>query len=422
MNTGKLTESEKLTLFLDGELDPTLENEVLESINQSEELQVQYAQEYAINSTVRAKGETAPPPFLKDEIFAELGYTSKPVATIPFFNWRNIWIAAGLLLITGVSIVLFNMNRTEDFAGNDQSNIEANKTANVLNTLKAKSINNDNNCENATVNKGSETAMTTITKVETNNSKSKNSKKSNTAKVNNTSNSSVSDYGDSADTDMPEIFTSVGQAIASEPESPFINTLFASTMKGVSTNIIDFSNMIDNAFNLTNNSSILPTFRINDGFKNEIRVKGMNFFAPTNMMTNGGLAVSYMRTLDYKIKVGLELGIENIDKVTYNTTTETIGTPKNVFASSLSAVARYEMKDLSLYNCHLFIQAQGGIGLNANYVYGGCAGIQYTNYYTPFAVQLSYDYKAFNYYYGGTSANSEKFEKQGFAIGLIYKF
>jgi hypothetical protein len=233
---------------------------------------------------------------------------------------------------------------------------------------------------------------------------------------------SVSEYGEIEEDDTAEVTSSVGKAVAAVAEKPILNTLFSAEIAGVSTSIFDFSNLMSNTFDLTDRSRMLPQFRVKDGFKNEIRIKGMNFFAPNNMMTNGGFAASYMRTLDYNLKVGLELGLENIDKVTYNADTETFGSPENVFASSLSAVARYEMKSINYYNCHPFAQVQGGIGLNSDYVYGACAGIQYSSYYMPFALQVSYDYKAFNYDYGGTSANKEKFEKQGFAIGLIYKF
>jgi hypothetical protein len=191
---------------------------------------------------------------------------------------------------------------------------------------------------------------------------------------------------------------------------------------------IDIQFVAFDGFNSSNNMLSLHPQHFksvgSDGMigKNELHAQGLNLYQGNDFLINGSMALAYFRNWNGRISVGLEGAYENINKVVFNENTQQFDSPELANAASISALVRYDELALSMFNIHPFVQCQVGLGLNANYVYGGCVGLKYSPMYSRFGLQASYNYKAFQYYYGGTSANSEVFEKNGLAVSLIYRF
>lgn len=414
-NNVQYTDSENLTFFLDGELAVTSEATLLDAVNSDEELLRQYREESAINSATRADMGAIPPPELKNELFRKLGYGSntKPVSIAPISYFKKYVVAAAALLLTTTSVLLYNLrdntetikNAVSDATSMAINDEQATETKNIAIEEKAAISNN-----NAT----SSEEYAGISADRKNTQKSKASKKAISSASNLASNDLV--VKNKAKTSNDEETT-----IAEIIKNFFI--IDKSSLTPIEIQFVAFDGLSPSNNMLTMHPQHFKS--LNSGREignNELHAQGLNIQQSNDFLINGSFALAYFRNWNGRISVGLEGAYENINKVVFNEDTQQFESPELANASSISALVRYDELALSLFNIHPFVQCQVGLSLNANYVYGGCVGLKYSPMYSNFGLQASYNYKAFQYYYGGTSANSEVFDKNGVAVSLIYRF
>lgn len=126
--------SEMLTLLLDGEIPPELEQSLYDSLAKEEELQTEMKEHLAIRELVRSDVEAfTPPADFTNAVFANLGFQVPQVASLglaanqsrPFYKKWKYALLLLLLLGTGASIALIN-NQSSDIKAitNSNSNIK----------------------------------------------------------------------------------------------------------------------------------------------------------------------------------------------------------------------------------------------------------------------------------------------------------
>ncbi len=156
--------SEMLTLLLDGEIPPELEQSLYDSLAKEEELQTEMKEHLAIRELVRSDVEAfTPPADFTDAVFANLGFQVPQVAAIgladnqnrPFYKKWKYALLLLLLLGTGASIALINNQGAEIQTANQSSssaikNSDAQKSADknnipVVSSISSNQIQNTKN-------------------------------------------------------------------------------------------------------------------------------------------------------------------------------------------------------------------------------------------------------------------------------------
>lgn len=405
------SDSERLTHYLDGELPESQAGDLLEKVAADGELQNQYHREQMINKTARMNGLITPPAFLKEQTMQKIGFAVKPPVTHAVKKYAWVLVALLFVAVTTTSVVF--IKNQNDVKTSSNENLVANSSDKVTENIPVVTSNEIIENEEAIANN----VDNNKTKTNITNSTNKNVKaKSNRAII-------QDDIAEEATNTQNNEVIEVAEAIGNSDEQPVLAINLLSDK--APTNMGEM-NCFDGA-----NINITPEKQKSINFNpistrcaigcNELQIKGLNVYN-ANLMTQGNISIAYLRNWNAGLKIGLELSFENISKVTFDSETQIFGEPQELFSPTLSALARYDADRFTLYNVHPFAQVLGGFGMNANYVYGGGLGLEYSKLYLPVAFQLSYDYKAFNYYYGGTSNNSDFFTKHGFSLGINYKF
>lgn len=184
------TESELLTLLLDGELEATQEQKLFEGLSNNSELQEEMQHQLMIRESVRNDVEAfAPPPSTTNTIFSSLGYTSPltPKETIwnAIFGKKRAAVAFVFLAVFTSGIFLINSDNSKlAIHDNNISGIINDEITQSIKSNYTKSINsevifrNENNNDYPIVKSGpiasSITSKNTINQIATNKTNSAN--------------------------------------------------------------------------------------------------------------------------------------------------------------------------------------------------------------------------------------------------------
>lgn len=416
-NPAKYNDSEKLTFFLDGELESSEEPALLERVNADEELRRQFDEESRINAAAKAEPPLMPPPELKENIFGELGYNPNP-DTVPFFvRYKKYFIAASLILIGTTSLIVYNsIDNSSDIT--DKNN-QSEQVEERIPVVSSKEIdNNDNNTKEPRFvespdNNSTQSSKQPVYAGGTTGTDADNSRSiaENTEPVK----SETSDNTRKKETKTNTIRNSARNIFA----VPNARTAYADCTMRFSSHLntadkgMPAITFIPQAFNY---SPSIP-----GELRNELTISAMNFNS-AELLGDGAVTIGYIRNWKSGFSLGIEGAYEKIDRIVFDTENQLITGTRRSTAASVSSVIRYELDAAEFFGIKPFVSGRIGLAMNANYLYGACAGLNWCPRFMPFGIQAAYDYKSFNYYYGGTRENSENFNKQGFTIGLIYSF
>jgi hypothetical protein len=412
------TDSELITLLIDGELTGKQKGYILDRMNSDNALSRQFKLESAIQQAAQAKPHIEPSEKLTGDLFDKLGFSNgnneKPlIPWISALKKVSTFLAAGLVLTLIGYYAFTSMESTDKPKTHTLTEKKIpfvsskSITANSNSTTKTK---DDNNSESEKQIKRSKATKTVISA----NKVSKKAIKSTEPATDEYANTAEDKVNDNALINKSE--SEVDLESAPSMEEITTSRLFnnTSTIGGLFEQRGDFILQL-NPFKL--NSNYMSQFNRD----NEILVKVMNPYRTNNFMTNGGLAVTYYRKWKGGCKIGIEAGFENIDRWTYNAQT-TDKSFTNSQALSLSGILRYDAEFAQIADINPFVQTFFGFGTNFNYLYGGTVGLVYNPPMTRFGVQVGYEYRKFDYYFGSDNTTTMSFAKSGATASLIIKF
>lgn len=409
-----------ITLLIDGELHGVQKGYILDKLNSDGSLNQQFKLENAIHKATQAKPKVEPSEKLTNDLFDKLGFSNGNTEK-PLIPWISTLKKASVFLAAGLALTLIGY-----YAFTSKVSTEKPK----IHTLTEKKI----------PFVSSTSIVTTAKTVADENSDTKSiagNKPSNNSKVNKTEKSanktsktavstSETTVNDSAE--RKEVQNDDNSLIAkSESEvsiqsAPSLEEISASALYR---NTSSFGNLFDKqggAFVFQ-----LDPFKYNSRLMdqinrdNEISVKVMNPQQSNDFMTNGGFALTYYRKWKDGFKIGVEGGIENINRWSYDAQNGSKSL-SNSQALSLSGILRYDAEFLKYANINPFVQTFFGFGTNFNYLYGGTVGLMYNPPLTRFGIQAGYEYRKFDYYFGSDNTSTMSFEKSGATVSLIIKF
>jgi hypothetical protein len=413
----KYTDTELITLLIDGELSGEQKGYILEKLSSDNNLNRQFQLETAIHKAAQAKPKYVPSEKLTNDLLNKLGFSNGNDEK-PLIPWISTLKKASVFLAAGLALTLigyYAFTTTESTQKPKTHTLTEKKIPIVSSTIIAeKTINNDTKIEeqNIAISKSKSAARVT-----------KPAKKANISeKAQKSTSATELEYSSTK-----EVKTEDNSLIAKSESALGLST--APSMEQISTSdLFRNSSTLGDLFN-TQSSFVVPInpFKYKCRFMdqinrdNEISLKVMNPYQTNNFITNGGLAITYYRKWKNGFKIGVEGGLENINRWTYDATNDSKAL-SNSQALSLSGILRYDAEMLKFRNVNPFVQTFFGFGTNFNYLYGGTIGLMYNPPLTRFGIQAGYEYRKFDYYFGSDNTSTMSFEKSGATVSLIIKF
>lgn len=412
------TDSQLITLLIDGELSGEQKGYILGRINSDNTLNRQFEMETAIRKVAQAKPKYEPSEKLTNDLFNKLGFSNgnneKPlIPWISTLKKASVFLAAGLVLTL---IGYYTFVSTESTEKPKTHTLSEKKIPIVSSTsIVSNTVGTNKNI----VDKSVPSEKQSKVRKEAKPTKSINHV---TKKVTNDSDLQTSDYVSTNESKSEE------NSLISKSESA-VEFESAPTIEDISTsdlfrNTSSFGNLFERPGNFVfqlNPFSYHGRLMDQVNRNNEISVKVMNPYMTNNFMTTGGIAVTYYRKWKGGTKIGVEGGFENINRWTYDAQSGSKSLT-NSQALSLSGILRYDAEFLQFGNLNPFVQTFFGLGTNFNYLYGGTIGLMYNPPLTRFGIQAGYEYRKFSYYYGSDNTSTMSFEKSGATVSLIIKF
>jgi len=401
-NLYNYSDSEMLTLLLDGELEAEAGQDLLKRIEIDPELTKQMESEMQIKEICgEGKYLITPPNQLTNELFEKLGYAGsnmqKPVALFSGNILKRSFV--GFVALFSILTTAFLYYSFID-SPNPSHNPSVSKNNNNKLDINSTNVNQSNK---SAIAQESQKSLASIPAVKTTGT----SKIAVNTKINETNRDRKS-IPTNDDNNLNLINTSV--EIESDPIILYAN--------------LDFSDSaLESLGNL--NNQLRPSIFTDSKYKvqkeyfgtNKILIRTVNPIS-NDPMVNGYIGFEYLREWKNGFNIGLSLGYENFNKLS------TSGVEK-VGNISYAALMRYDVKALSIFNINPYAQAQIGFGHNINnLLWCGTLGFEYCSSAIPFGLQCGYEYRVLNYNYGGgiDTKIDEKVIKSGFTLGIIYKF
>lgn len=412
------TDSELITLLIDGELSGEQKGYILERVNSDNTLNRQFKLESAMRKATQSKPKHEPSEKLTADLFDKLGFSNGP-AEKPLIPWISTLKKASVFLAAGLAITLIGYYAITSMDSNKNTKNHTQTEKKIPVVLSNSITANTNNTNENTDDKSAANEKSSKVGKET--------KRTNSTNKDNTRIFGITETLATDNTTIEVVKDDENKLVAKSESA--INQETAPTIEEITaSNLFNNTSSLGNLFDRQGSFVVqLNPFMYNSRFMdqvnrdNEISVKVMNPYMTTDFMTNGGLALTYYRKWKSGCKIGVEGGIENINRWTYNALTDSKSLT-NSQALSLSGILRYDAEFAHIGNVNPFVQTFFGFGTNFNYLYGGTIGLMYNPPLTRFGIQAGYEYRKFEYYFGSDNTSIMSFEKSGATVSLIIKF
>lgn len=392
-----MTNSERLTMLLDGELSGEQETEIYSALATDPDLQAQLEHQIAIKEAVRNDTEAFTPPLEATfNIFNELGYAVP--AGIPavktiwdrIFN-RRVAVTAALLLFSSLTVTSIIMNKSDDVAA--KSKIA--KSSDII-------------ADNSDLINAEPDDANALTQIADNNTKSKIIPISNSIDATESTSNRV-DFIPKSTEDKQEVKEEIVNLATSTLPSEFNgfhNFAFMNNAKFEYMRSRKSEIKYNSVFNLFDKDHNSLYFRAGIN-SNNAAINGINNFM-----------IGYMRNWKNNFSFGVELGTESINRLFTDDFSNSLTLEAKQVVWGAFAL-RYESHDLSFAGFSPFAQARIGIGSDFNYMFGGNMGIIRNFHSIPFSISAAFEYSNFQYTH---LSNSYIFDKSGFVFGIHYNF
>lgn len=404
MNTYEnMTNSELLTMLLDGELSGEQETQIYSALAEDPELQAQLEHQLAIKEVVKSDTEAFTPPLEATfNIFNKLGYAVP--AGIPamksiwnkLFN-RKVAVTTALLLLSTFTVTSILTNKSDEQIAQSSA---TNSNEVIAHNSDAIISQNDNSVEPEKVIEAK--ASKTVIPI------SKSSAIKEEVPANNAINLQVSNNQEIAEALVQAKNSEIILNFASMPiqNNSAYNFAFVNNSK--------FEYMRSRKDDVRYNS----TFSLIDRNLNSLYFRaGINAnSAATNNFNN--FLIGYMRKWKNDFSFGVELGTESINRLFTDDFSNSLTTEAKQVVWGAVAL-RYESHNLTFAGISPFALARFGFGSDFNYMFGINTGLIRNFNSLPFSISAAFEYTNFQYTH---LSNSYNFDKSGFTFGIHYNF
>jgi hypothetical protein len=398
-NFDNYTNSELLTMLLDGELDAANEAELFRSLADNPELQQQMEYQLAMKEAVKNDTEAFTPPIdTTTGLFNKLGYAVP--AGIPAVSafWNSIFnrraVATAALLLVGALSV------TGIVLTNNDSDVASNRNISIVDTESGNNLDNNELLAVNHVDNGN-TSLTDKSKVPVVKSSSAKVEKSENKVFSAKSESENKEFNNIADPDFAKRNIYSAKIIFENPGLNYSkNSKYDILRSGIASTPYNYSNIDIDRKNSVYIRSIFNSgsFPMDNGFNN--------------------IAIGWLRSWKQDFSFGVELGSQSISRLfTDDLSNQLVTESTNVLFGTLNL--RYEANSINVAGITPFAQVRFGFGTDFNYMAGGNLGLIWSNETLPFAVSSSYNLTNFQYNHLNNSYN---FNTNDFNIGFHYKF
>ncbi len=400
--------SELISLLMDGQLDKEQEQTLYQNISGNPDMQEELQELISIRSSVKNDSEAYNPPAeLTDKVFAGLGYsapfgtaaktatTAAGIFSAAFFKKALPYVA---VVIAGVSLVLFNRFGIDNSADNESTastsasliagtDRSADFTAESANSLAADNSENNND---AMISENMQNSLT-----ETGSQSSSSSENDGLMQNNSENNYSI---------DSDNLISQINYKD------------------------IDNSGPATNEFipqrDRNNNSFDMLRYSDNDNFDSYWYAQAIGIFAgsmaQSNLPTQSGALWSNInfgifRQLNNDLSLGIQFGMEPYN--IYETDNNDIPYLNSKEVFWVTAAGRYDMNFASLYSVTPYVSLAAG-GSTVGFMSRGMAGFSYKFQNIPLSINAGYEASMINYsvYKDYTST------KNGFVAGFSVRF